>query len=246
MRCIQYPARQVTEVKPLFRTARSLQFSASQVLQPSVSVAEPVYSQGVFHQESSRGGSLPMPIRQATMVNAMTFLLVDDDLPFRSRLAKALESRGFTVHQAGNVEEGIAAFERFRPSRVVVDLKMPGRGGLDLVDELAKLDPDVAIVVLTGYGSIATAVDAVHRGALDYLQKPADADEVVAVFERDGEHDSAHPAVAAPVPSLARVEWEHIQRILHDCNGNISQAARRLGIHRRSLQRKLGKMPPLE
>ena len=178
--------------------------------------------------------------------STMTFLLVDDDVPFRNRLAKALASRGFVVHEAGDVEEGLAAFRRIKPQRVVVDLKMPGKSGLDFVDEAAKIDPDVAIVVLTGYGSIATAVDAVHRGALDYLQKPADADEVIAVFDREEEKETVDVGKANTTPSLARVEWEHIQRILHDCDGNISQAARRLGIHRRSLQRKLGKMPPLE
>jgi two-component system response regulator RegA len=175
-----------------------------------------------------------------------TFLLVDDDVPFRSRLARALASRGFVVHEAGDVEEGLAVYGRVKPHRVVVDLKMPGKTGLDFVDEASKIDPDAQIVVLTGYGSIATAVDAVHRGALDYLQKPADADEVIAVFERDEEKEVVDEGTAGTTPSLARVEWEHIQRILHDCDGNISQAARRLGIHRRSLQRKLGKMPPLE
>lgn len=175
-----------------------------------------------------------------------TFLLVDDDVPFRSRLARALASRGFVVHEAGDVEEGLAVFGRIKPHRVVVDLKMPGKTGLDFVDEAAKIDPEAQIVVLTGYGSIATAVDAVHRGALDYLQKPADADEVIAVFEREEDKDAVDVGTAGTTPTLARVEWEHIQRILHDCDGNISQAARRLGIHRRSLQRKLGKMPPLE
>ncbi len=170
-------------------------------------------------------------------------LLVDDDQIFRTRLVRALSQRGFEVHAAANAEEGIVLARRVQPERAIVDMRMPGMGGLDLIDELARIDPDLDIVVLTGYGSIATAVEAVRRGARDYLTKPVDTDQILAAFERDPDAGGAVPDGA---PSLARVEWEHIQRILTDCGGNISQAARRLGIHRRSLQRKLSKLPPLE
>ena len=129
---------------------------------------------------------------------------------------------------------------RTEPSRAVVDLRMPGGSGLDLVSDLLEMEPEMEIVVLTGYGSIATALEATRRGAVDYLMKPADADQILGAFEKSGEK----PAVKGTVPSLARVEWEHIQRILTDCGGNISQTARVLKIHRRSLQRKLSKYPP--
>jgi two-component system response regulator RegA len=181
-------------------------------------------------------------------------LVVDDDQIFRSRLIRALEVRGHDPIGAESAEEAVELFRRHRPPRAVVDLKMPGKSGLDLITDLAAIDPDVDIVVLTGYGSITTAVEAVRRGAIDYLTKPADTDQILARFEHaDGPHalvaSHAGAAAAAPAdttPTLARVEWEHIQRILDDCNGNISLAARKLGIHRRSLQRKLTKFPPLE
>ncbi|MFT3787801.1 MAG: response regulator [Tepidisphaeraceae bacterium] len=130
-----------------------------------------------------------------------------------------------------------------RPARVIVDMRMPGTGGLDLIPELVRIDPEMHIVVLTGYGSIATAVEATRRGARDYLTKPVDTEQILAAFDKDPEGGNA---VTESTPSLARVEWEHIQRILADCGGNISQAARKLGIHRRSLQRKLAKLPPLD
>jgi len=181
----------------------------------------------------------------APTATSAKILLVDDDQIFRTRLVRALAQRGHEVHDAPNAEEGIALAKRLRPERVIVDMRMPGMNGLELIDELARIDPDVEIVVLTGYGSIATAVEAVRRGARDYLTKPVDADQILAAFERDVDSGGQQPA-ADTTPSLARVEWEHIQRILSDCGGNISQAARKLGIHRRSLQRKLGKLPPLE
>jgi two-component system response regulator RegA len=173
-------------------------------------------------------------------------LVVDDDVTFRKRLVKAVGARGYVAHDAGSVAEAVEVARRVRPQRVVVDLRMPGRSGLELISELIGMDPEVQIVVLTGYGSIATAVEAVRTGAVDYLQKPADTEQILAAFEREGEGHAGGAAAGETPPSLARVEWEHIQRILADCGGNISEAARRLGIHRRSLQRKLGKMPPLE
>lgn len=173
-------------------------------------------------------------------------LVVDDDQIFRTRLVRALGSRGFEVFAAANAEEGIILARRHQPARAIVDMRMPGMGGLDLITELARIDPDIEIVVLTGYGSIATAVEAVRRGARDYLTKPVDTDQILQAFERDPDTNGNGAAATEPTPSLARVEWEHIQRILADCGGNISQAARKLGIHRRSLQRKLQKLPPLD
>ncbi|MDH5491913.1 MAG: response regulator, partial [Myxococcales bacterium] len=129
------------------------------------------------------------------------------------------------------------------PEHALVDLRMPGRSGLELVQELHALDPTTKIVVLTGYGSIATAIEAVRLGATHYLTKPADVDEILAAFERRDLPPGELPEVPAEAPSLARVEWEHINRVLTECGGNVSQAARRLGIHRRSLQRKLSKYP---
>jgi len=177
-------------------------------------------------------------------------LVVDDDLTFRKRLVQALASRGDETYDAGSVAEGIAVARRVRPERAVVDLRMPGESGLQLVSDLVELDPDVEVIVLTGYGSIATAVDAMRRGAIDYLQKPCDAEQILATFDRDRDNENVEATAAAAetdsVPSLARVEWEHIQRVLNDCGGNISETARRLRIHRRSLQRKLFKMQPME
>jgi two-component system response regulator RegA len=169
------------------------------------------------------------------------FLVVDDDAIFRERLVKAIIARGMEAQGAGSGEDAIALARKIHPQAAVVDLRMPGMSGLDLVRELISVHPAMQIVVLTGYGSIATAVEAVHRGAINYLQKPLDADQILAAFNKD-----ADPATAETTPSLARVEWEHIQRVLADCEGNISLAARKLGLHRRSLQRKLGKFPPLE
>ena len=186
-----------------------------------------------------------MATMNANRTQPLRMLVVDDDETFRLRLQRALQTRGHDVHAARNGQEAIALVKRIRPQRAVVDLRMPGRSGLELVRELSEMSEDLRIVVLTGYGSIATAVEAVKSGAIDYLTKPADTDQILQAFER---HESGLEDTTAPetVPSLARVEYEHIQRILTDCNGNISQAARVLGIHRRSLQRKLGKLPPFE
>jgi two-component system response regulator RegA len=169
------------------------------------------------------------------------FLVVDDDEIFRTRLLKALSARGIEAHGAGTAAAALELAASVRPQAAIVDLRMPGSSGLDVVSELKARLPGIKVVVLTGYGSIATAVEAVRRGAVNYLTKPLDTDQILAAFDKD-----ADPPPAESTPSLARVEWEHIQRILHDCNGNISLAARKLGLHRRSLQRKLGKLPPLE
>lgn len=170
-------------------------------------------------------------------------LLVDDDRTFRDRLGRALQSRGWEVSGAGDPDETLVLADRMSPDLVLLDLKMPGAWGLDLIEPIKNVDPTITIIILTGYGSIATALDALKQGADHYLSKPIDADEVIAAFS--GLHRAANPTVEREsVPSLARVEWEHIQRVLSDCNGNVSHAARLLGIHRRSLQRKLAKYPP--
>lgn len=170
-----------------------------------------------------------------------TLLLVDDDATFCRVLAEALERRGFAVRVAHNVPAATALARQDAPDYAVVDLKMPGASGLDLVAKLKALDPNTRVVVLTGYASIATAVEAIKLGAVHYLAKPADADQVLAVFTRvKGDADT--PVGERPL-SVARLEWEHIQAVLHECGGNISETARRLGMHRRTLQRKLGKRP---
>jgi two-component system response regulator RegA len=172
---------------------------------------------------------------------APSILLVDDDATLRERLARALRERGFDVRTAGSADEAMALVRADSPEMAVLDLKMPGHSGLELLRELKEQDPSTQIVILTGYGSIATAVEATKLGAIAYLPKPVDADEVLAAFQRAG---GEAPAKPVETPSLARAEWEHINRVLSDCGGNISEAARRLGIHRRSLQRKLQKYPP--
>jgi len=171
-------------------------------------------------------------------------LLVDDDEVFRKSLARAFGRRGFEVRVAGDYDEAMQLAREDSPELAVIDLKMPGRTGLELLRDLRELDPTTRVVVLTGYGSIATAVDAMRLGATNYVPKPADADDILAAFERAEAPPLEAVAVEFPVPSLARAEWEHINRVLADCGGNISEAARRLGLHRRSLQRKLQKYPP--
>lgn len=174
-----------------------------------------------------------------TNESARTLLLVEDDETLRRRLARALRDRGLVVTEAGSAEEALARARTDSPELAVVDLRLPGASGLELVRELVAVDPATTVVVLTGYGSIATALEAVRLGARHYLTKPADADQVLAAL--DGQPPGSSPQM--DVPSLARVEWEHIQRVLQDCNGNVSRAARLLGLHRRSLQRKLLKYP---
>ena len=174
--------------------------------------------------------------------DSTTLLLVDDDDVFRNRLARALRERGFEVAVAADMDAALAAARQDPPELAIVDLRLPGGSGLQLLRELKALDPATEVVVLTGYGSIATAVEAVKLGARNYLPKPADADEILQALGRT-ESTPGGPADLT-APSLARVEWEHMQRVLADCAGNVSEAARRLGVHRRSLQRKLSRRPP--
>lgn len=174
-------------------------------------------------------------------------LLVDDDARLRSRMARAFEERGYEAQQADGYDAALAIAAEESTEFAVVDLRMPGKSGLEVVRELHRVDPATKIVVLTGYGSIATALEAMRLGATHYLTKPADVDEVIASFDRDNAEPAkdleAAEGTEPETPSLARVEWEHIQRVLTDCDGNITKAAERLGIHRRSLQRKLAKFP---
>jgi len=172
-----------------------------------------------------------------------SILVVDDDEAFRTRLVRALQARGFEARGADDVDSAVAAAREESPELAVVDLRMPGGSGLALVRELKAIDGATAVVVLTGYGSIATALEAVRLGAAHYLTKPADVDEILASFDRTPAPADGAVGLEHEVASLARAEWEHIHRVLTDCGGNISLAARRLGIHRRSLQRKLSKFP---
>jgi len=173
-----------------------------------------------------------------------TLLVVDDDDVFRNRLVRALSERGLEARGAASAAEAIALASADSPELAVVDLRMPDRSGLEVVRELKAMDPATNVVVLTGYGSIATALEAVRLGATHYLTKPADADEILRAFERRAGVPGESPPLEQ-TPSLARAEWEHIQRVLTDCQGNVSKAARVLGVHRRSLQRKLSKRPTL-
>jgi two-component system response regulator RegA len=171
-----------------------------------------------------------------------SLLIVEDDDVLRGRLGRAFRDRGFEVREAADAKSAADLARLDAPEYALVDLRLRDASGLDVVRALAGLDPTTKIVVLTGYGSIATALEAIRLGASHYLTKPADVDEILAGFARATDAGvDARPADTTP--SLARVEWEHINRVLADCGGNISQAARVLGIHRRSLQRKLSKYP---
>jgi two-component system response regulator RegA len=193
------------------------------------------------------GESGPMPQSPMSSTeqpfSGQSILVIDDDDLLRQQLARAFERRGLEVRTASNVESASAMIREESPELAVIDLKMPDGSGLELVELLHEVDASTRAVVLTGYGSIATAIDAVRLGATYFLQKPADADEILNAFAR-GNGRQSDPKEVPQAPSLARAEWEHIHRVLSDASGNISEAARRLGIHRRSLQRKLQKFPP--
>lgn len=170
-----------------------------------------------------------------------SLLLVDDDGPFVTRLARAMEKRGFRAETAESVMAGKIAASTRPPAYAVVDLRLADGNGLDVVETLREHRPDCRIVILTGYGAIATAVAAVKIGALDYLSKPADANDIVNALLARGE---AHPAPPDNPMSADRVRWEHIQRVYELCDRNISETARRLNMHRRTLQRILAKRSP--
>jgi two-component system response regulator RegA len=174
-----------------------------------------------------------------------TLLVVDDDGAFRNRLVRAFRERGFDASGAEDYDAAMAAARAESPELALVDLRLTGKSGLEVVRDLKTLDSTTTIVVLTGYGSIATAVQSLQLGARSYLTKPVDADQILAAFEQI--ESGAEARLPSPTAQpLARVEWEHIQRVLADCDGNVSQAARLLGLHRRSLQRKLSKYPVRE
>ena len=170
-----------------------------------------------------------------------TLLIVEDDKSFLQRLARAMEARGFEVRTAESVGEGLQQVEASAPAFAVVDMRLGDGNGLDVISALRVRRPEARAIILTGYGNIATAVNAVKMGAVDYLSKPADADDVVAALLASGTEKSELPS--NPM-SADRVRWEHIQRIYEMCNRNVSETARRLNMHRRTLQRILAKRAP--
>jgi two-component system response regulator RegA len=178
-----------------------------------------------------------------------SMLIIEDDDTFSATLVRALKRRGYVVVAARSVEDALAQAEANAPGRVVLDLNLDGASGLNLIPRLMELNPACRIVVLTGYASITTAVDAIKLGAVQYLAKPVDISTLLRAFGHElhaGESasDARSPASISPVPmSVDRMEWEHIQRVLREQKGNISSTARALNMHRRTLQRKLLKRP---
>ena len=176
-----------------------------------------------------------------------SFLIVDDDNMLRTRLARAMESRGYRALPAANYDEVIDILRHEKPDLASIDLNMPGESGIEVLKTLKEKSPHTRAVIVTGFGSIPSAVEAVQLGAIDYLNKPTDADQILAtllgeeVINNDDDNDDA--ASFRP-QTLAESEWEHIHRVLTDCGDNISEAARQLGIPRRTLQRKLKKRAP--
>lgn len=198
-----------------------------------------------MHRSAAAFGSFPGVGRLMTTLyrkdreDRPNLLLVDDDVTFCSVLSKALEKRGFRVRVAHSIAAAVSAIEDSAPEFAVIDLKMPDQSGLMLVSKIKALRKQSKIVVLTGYASIATAVEAIKLGAVYYLSKPADADEIVAAFYRDA-GDASAPVSEKPL-SVNRLEWEYINRVLIEHHGNVSATARALSMHRRTLQRKLQK-----
>lgn len=169
-----------------------------------------------------------------------SILVVDDDTVFRNRLAQAFEHRDYQSIQAGTISEARRCFAD-QPDFAVIDLCLPDGTGLSLVQDAMRLAPSCKTVVLTGFGTITTAVEAIKSGAVNYLTKPVNADEILAALQSMGGQPS--PSRALPLPTLEQQEWAHIQRVIDQCEGNVSKAAKVLGLHRRSLQRKLAKRP---
>ena len=170
-----------------------------------------------------------------------SLLIVDDDNPFRERLARAMEKKGFKVFQAEGVKKGIESVKQQKPAFAVVDLRLGDGNGLEVVKEIQNSNSKSRVVMLTGYGNIPTAVAAIKQGAIDYLAKPADADDVERALLADPNKKAAPPE--NPM-SADRVKWEHIHRVFELCNRNVSETARRLKMHRRTLQRILSKRSP--
>ncbi len=171
-----------------------------------------------------------------------TLLVVDDDEPFRTSLAKAMQRRGLTVLAVGTIADAVAEASAVLPAFAAVDLRLGDGNGLELVRLLREISPDIRIVLLTGYGNIASAVSAIKWGAADYLSKPVDADHLLRVLTGEEVEAIPEPATAPMTPE--RVRWEHIQRVFTECGQNISETARRLRMHRRTLQRILNKHAP--
>ncbi len=167
-----------------------------------------------------------------------TILLVDDDEVFRTRLARALRSRGYLVQEACDYESALSKIDEERADKAVIDLRIPGGSGLQVLESLKQKQNLCEALVLTGYGTIGTAVEAMKLGAKNYLSKPTHTDAILEAFDIDSARSQEKD-----VPTLSQVEWEHMQRVVQDCDGNITQAAKLLGLHRRSLQRKLQKKP---
>ena len=180
-------------------------------------------------------------IKKITEFTDKSLLLVDDDNPFRERLARAMEKKGFEVIQAEGVKKGIDAVKSKKPAFDVVDLRLNDGNGLEVLKEIQDSNENSRIVMLTGYGNIPTAVAAIKEGAIDYLAKPADADDVEKALLADPKKKAAPPE--NPM-SADRVKWEHIHRVFELCNRNVSETARRLKMHRRTLQRILSKRSP--
>jgi two-component system response regulator RegA len=177
-------------------------------------------------------------------VSERRLLLVDDDAVFVKVLSRALAARGFSVATALDAGGALNALRAETMEFAIVDLRIGRENGLTLIPDLLAVQPSLRILLLTGYASIATAVEAIRRGAHDYLAKPVDADAVVRALLDDHPHDAReNDSADENVPQLKRLEWEHIQRVLAECDGNVSEASRRLGLHRRTLQRKLTKRP---
>ncbi len=173
-----------------------------------------------------------------------TFLIVDDDPVFSQVISRSLTRRGYNTIVAESAEEALPLIEQHQPSLASLDLKMEGDTGLNLLPSLLKLVPDCKVIILTGYSSIATAVEAIKLGAVNYLPKPADTDEILAALKQTGANPSQE--IADKPMSVNRLTWEHIQKVLTENDGNISATARQLGMHRRTLQRKLQKRPVRE
>jgi two-component system response regulator RegA len=188
-----------------------------------------------------RTGEILPEASTGTQSGDRSLLIVDDDKPFAARLARAMESRGFAVEAAGGVAEGLAAITANAPAFAVIDLRLADGSGLDVIRALKAARPLARAIILTGYGAIATAVTAVKLGAFDYLAKPVDADEITAALMAS---HSDRPQGAEHPMSADRVRWEHIQRIYELCGRNVSETARRLNMHRRTLQRILAKRAP--
>ncbi|WP_407048800.1 ActR/PrrA/RegA family redox response regulator transcription factor [Methyloraptor flagellatus] len=170
-----------------------------------------------------------------------TLLIVDDDKPFLQRIARAMETRGFAVEVAESISDGLTRVQARPPAYAVVDMRLGDGNGLDVIGMLREKRPDAKAVILTGYGNIATAVTAVKLGAIDYLSKPADADDIIRALRQDPTDRATPPE--NPM-SADRVRWEHIQRVYELCERNVSETARRLNMHRRTLQRILAKRAP--